>query len=72
MPARTQDELDPIEELCSFQAGVYTRLPGAGKTIMSARPREVAFYEDAFQTGMSFPIRPILRKIMAFYNVCPA
>ena len=68
----TQYELDRLWESCSFPARIQTRLPEADETIASTSSGEVAFYEAAFQTGMCLPIHPTLRRILAYYNVCPA
>ena len=48
----TQQELNDLAESCLFPAGVQMRLLEAGKTIMSTRPGEVAFYEVAFSAGL--------------------
>ena len=45
-------------ESCSFRVGIQMRLPKA-------------FYEAAFQAGLRLPIYATLRRILAFYNICP-
>ena len=67
----TQDEIDHLEELCYFLAGVQIRLLETGETIMSAHLGDVAFYEAVFHAGLRLPIHPTLRRILSFYNVCP-
>ena len=56
----------------SFPTGIQIRLPEADETIVSTRPSEVAFYKAAFQVGLCLPIHPMLRRILAHYNVCQA
>ncbi|GFS37980.1 hypothetical protein Acr_00g0055020 [Actinidia rufa] len=68
----TLEELDALREAYSFPSRVRVRLPEEGETITSARPGEVAFYEVAFPVGLRFPIRPTIRLILQFYNICPA
>ncbi|GFZ11677.1 hypothetical protein Acr_23g0000620 [Actinidia rufa] len=40
----TQDELNHLEEFCSFSSRVQARLPEDDKTIMFTRPSKVSFY----------------------------
>ena len=72
MNIMTHDELDRLRESCSVPAGIQTRLPEADETITSTPSGKVAFYEAAFQEGLRLPIHPTLRRILAYYNVCPA
>ncbi|GFS36611.1 hypothetical protein Acr_00g0046960 [Actinidia rufa] len=67
----TQDDLDHLKESYSFLVGVQTRIPEKGKTILSTRTGEVAFYEAAFPASLRFPIHPTIRMILNFYNTCP-
>ncbi|GFY81138.1 hypothetical protein Acr_01g0009470 [Actinidia rufa] len=48
----THGDLDRLRETCSFPIGVQTRIPGKGKTVLSASSGEVAFYEAAFPAGL--------------------
>ncbi|GFS33578.1 hypothetical protein Acr_00g0029410 [Actinidia rufa] len=48
----SQDDLDRLRESYSFPAGVQTRIPEEGETILSTRTSEVTFYEAAFPTGL--------------------
>ena len=32
----------------------------------------MAFYETAFQVSLCLPIHPTIRRILAYYNICPA
>ncbi|GFZ02251.1 hypothetical protein Acr_15g0008590 [Actinidia rufa] len=73
----TQGELDRLKKSCSFPSGIQIRLPEADETIASTRPGEVAFYEVAFyevtfQADLSLSIHPTIRRILAYYNICPA
>ncbi|GFS34997.1 hypothetical protein Acr_00g0037220 [Actinidia rufa] len=47
------------------------RIPKEGKTIMSTRSGEVAFYKATFHADLRFPIHPTIRSILHFYNICP-
>ncbi|GFY96664.1 hypothetical protein Acr_11g0009700 [Actinidia rufa] len=68
----TQGDLDRLRETCSFPMGVQTRIPGKGKTVLSASTGEVAFYEVAFPAGLRFPVHPTIKRILNFYGICPA
>ncbi|GFZ17514.1 ubiquitin carboxyl-terminal hydrolase-related protein [Actinidia rufa] len=68
----TQGDLDRLRESCSFPSGIQARLFEDDETILSTRPGEVAFYEAAFHAGLRFPIHPTVRRILHFYNICPA
>ena len=68
----TQGDLDCLSELYSFLPGIQARLPKEGETILSTRMDEVAFYEVAFHVGLWLPIHPTIRRILNFYNICPA
>lgn len=68
----TQDDLDCLKEMYSFLAGIQTRIPRKGETILSTSSGEVAFYEAVFSTALRFSIHPIVRRILSFYNICPA
>ncbi|GFY96509.1 hypothetical protein Acr_11g0008150 [Actinidia rufa] len=48
------------------------RIPTKGKTILSSRPSKVAFYEATFPVGLKFSVYPTIRRILNFYNICPA
>ncbi|GFZ16787.1 hypothetical protein Acr_26g0000570 [Actinidia rufa] len=67
----TQGELDHLRESCSIVSGIQIRLPEADETIASTRLGEVAFYEAAFQASLHLPIHPTIRRILAYYNICP-
>ena len=68
----TQGELHQLKEAYRFLAEVRTRLPDASEPIILTRLGEVAFYEVAFSTSLCFQIYPLIRRILGFYNVCPA
>ncbi|GFZ21395.1 hypothetical protein Acr_29g0005570 [Actinidia rufa] len=68
----SQAELDKLGSTYSFPSGVRLRIPGDGKTILSARQGEVAFYEAAFLAGLRLPIHPTIREILIHYKICPA
>ena len=69
----TQGELDRLRESCFFSARIQTRLLKADEAIASTCLAEVAFYKATFQAGLHLPIHhPTLRRILAYYNVCPA
>ena len=68
----TQDELDRLKESHSFPPKVQIRLPEEDETIASTRPGEVAFYEVAFHAGLRLPLHHIIRRVLYFYNICPA
>ena len=68
----TQDDLDRLRENYSFPAGIQSRIPKAGETILSTRLGEIAFYEVAFPAGLKLPIHPTVIRILNFYNICPA
>ncbi|GFY96681.1 hypothetical protein Acr_11g0009870 [Actinidia rufa] len=68
----TQGDLDRLWETCSFPMGVQTRIPGKGKTVLSASSGEVAFYEAAFPAGLRFLVHPTIKRILNFYGICPA
>ncbi|GFZ08136.1 hypothetical protein Acr_19g0010730 [Actinidia rufa] len=68
----SQAELDKLGSTYSFPSGVRLRIPGDGKTILSARQGEVAFYEAAFLVGLRLPIHPTIREILIHYKICPA
>ena len=68
----SQGELDCLRKLFSFPSSIQIRLLEADETIASTRPSEVAFYEATFHVGICFPLHPIIRKILYFYNICPA
>ncbi|GFZ19668.1 hypothetical protein Acr_28g0003730 [Actinidia rufa] len=68
----TQDEMDHLRESHSFPPSIQIRLPKKDETIASTRPGEVAFYETAFHAGLCLPLHPIIRRILYFYNICPA
>ncbi|GFY96660.1 hypothetical protein Acr_11g0009660 [Actinidia rufa] len=68
----TQDDLDHLRESYSFPTGIQTRIPKEGETILSSRLGEVAFYEAVFLAGLRFPIHPTIKRILNFYNICPA
>ena len=55
-----------------FSVGIQIRLLEMDETIMSTRLGKVVFYEAAFQADLRLPIHPTLRRILAYYNVCPA
>ena len=61
-----------LRELYSFPPGIQVKLPKEGETILSTRLDEVAFYEAAFHASLQLPIHPTIRKILNFYNICPA
>ena len=68
----TQDNLDHLRETYSFLAGIQTRIPEEGKTILFTRPSEVAFYEAAFFIGLRLLIHPTIKRILNFYNIYSA
>ena len=68
----TQGNLDRLRKSCSFPSGIQARIPKDGETILSTRLDEVAFYEAAFHASLQLPIHPTIRKILNFYNICPA
>ena len=68
----SQGELDRLRELFSFPSSIQIRLLEVDETIASTRPGEVAFYKATFHVGLRFPLHPIIRKILYFYNICPA
>ena len=72
MNIMSQGKLDHLWKSCSFPIGIQTRLLETDKTIASTRPSKVAVYEAAFQADLHLPIHSILRRILAYYNVCPA
>ena len=69
---RTQGDLDCLKESFSFPLNIQIRLPEADDTIVSAYPSEVAFYKAAFHVGLRLPMHPIIRRILYYYNICPA
>ncbi|GFS37361.1 hypothetical protein Acr_00g0051520 [Actinidia rufa] len=60
----SQSELDKLGSTYSFPSGLRLRIPRDGETILSARQREVAFYEAAFLAGLRLPIHPTIREIL--------
>ncbi|PSS36100.1 hypothetical protein CEY00_Acc00641 [Actinidia chinensis var. chinensis] len=68
----TQGDLDRLCETCSFPMGVQMRIPGKGKTVLSASSGEVAFYETVFPADLRFPMHSTIKRILNFYNICPA
>ncbi|GFZ15597.1 hypothetical protein Acr_25g0000060 [Actinidia rufa] len=54
------EELNALRDTYSFPSGVQVRLPNEGETIISTRPGEIAFYEDAFPAGLRFPLHPTI------------
>ena len=68
----TQGGLGRMREVYSFPAGIQAKIPEEGETILSTRPSEVAFYEVVFPVGLRFPIHPTIKRILNFYNICPA
>ncbi|GFZ21560.1 hypothetical protein Acr_29g0007220 [Actinidia rufa] len=68
----TQGERDRLRESCSFPFGIQIRLPEVDETIASTRPSKVAFDEAIFQASLRLPIHPMIRRILAYYNICPA
>ncbi|GFS40413.1 hypothetical protein Acr_00g0068400 [Actinidia rufa] len=70
--AMSQAELDKLGSTYSFPFGIRLRIPGDGKTILSARQGEVAFYEAAFLAGLRLPLHPTIREILIHYKICPA
>ena len=68
----SQGDLDKLREKYSFPSGIQLRILGEGKTILSTRPGEVAFYETAFHASLRFSIHPIIRRILNHYKICPA
>ena len=68
----TQGDLDHLRESCSFPSRIQTRPPNGNETIVSARPGEVAFYEVVFHASLHLPIHPTIKRILHFYNICPA
>ena len=68
----TQGDLDRLREAYSFPAKIWTRIPEESKTILSTRRGEVAFYKVIFSASLRLPIHPTIRRILNFYNICPA
>ena len=68
----TQGNLDRLKESCDFPVGIQTRLPEDDKTIISTRLGELTFYEGSFHAGLRLSIHPTIRRIVYFYNICPA
>ncbi|GFS34939.1 hypothetical protein Acr_00g0036850 [Actinidia rufa] len=74
-PDKTLDkwiELDCLRESYSFPPSVQIKLPKEDENIASTHLGEVTFYEVAFYTGLYLPLHPIIRRILYFYNICPA
>ena len=68
----TQGYLDCLRESCDFPIGIQARLPEDKETIVSTRLGEVAFYEATFHTSLRLLIHPTIKRILHFYNICPA
>lgn len=56
----------------SFLARVQARIPAENETILSTHPGEVAFYEAVFPARLRFLVYRTIRRILSFYNICPA
>ena len=67
----THGDLDHLRKTYFFPTGVQARIPTEDVTILSIHPDEVAFYEAAFPARLRFPVHPIIRRILSFYNICP-
>ncbi|GFS34733.1 hypothetical protein Acr_00g0035630 [Actinidia rufa] len=68
----TQGILDHLTKTYTFPAKVQARIPAKGETILSSRPSKVAFYEATFPVGLKFSVYPTIKRILNFYNICPA
>ena len=68
----TQGEIDCLKKSCYFPARLQIRLPEADKIITFTCLSEVAFYEATFQVSLRLPIHPTIRRILHYYNICPA
>ena len=68
----TQGDLDLLRITCSFPDGIQIRIPDEDETIFSGHLGEVAFYEAAFHADLRFPVYPTSKRILNFYNICPA
>ena len=68
----TQGDHDRLRKTYSFPLGVRMRIPKNSEMILSSNDSEVAFYEAAFSAGLRFPMHPTIKRILNFYNICPA
>ena len=68
----TQEDLNLLRETYSFPAGIQVRIPDESETVLFTRPREIAFYEVDFSASLRLFVHPTIRRILNFYNICPA
>ena len=68
----TQGDLNRLRKTHSFLARIQATIPDEGETILSMHLGEVAFYEAIFPASLRFSIHPTIRRILDFYNICPA
>ena len=47
------------------------RLPEVDETIELTHPGKIAFYEVAIQVGLRLTIHLTIRRILAYYDICP-
>ena len=68
----TQDDLDHLRKTYFFLVGIQVRILEEDKTILSTHLGKVAFYEVVFPASLRLPIHPTIKRILNFYNICPA
>lgn len=65
------DTLFRFRDRFQFPEEVRICLPCEGEKAYHFSPREVCFYEAAFQCGLRFPIHPFIMELLNHFNIAP-
>ena len=67
--ALDSDTLSKFRDRFQFPERVRIRLPHKEERACHFSPREVCFYEVAFQCGLRFPIHPFIMELLNHFNI---
>lgn len=67
----TNEDLGRIRRKYGVPPEIVLTLPRPEHRVSQRLEDGVFFYEDSLKAGLRFPLHPLVKEIMRFYNICP-